>query len=268
MSKKGILVVSFGTSYAETRKATIEAIENKVKETFADYEIRRAFTSGMIINKLKKRDNIFIDNTEEALERMAQEGFEEVYVQSLHIMPGEEYDDVKFAVHKFKHSKAFKKLVLGRPLLYRTDDYFKAVEALKTQIPERENGHAVVFMGHGSTHPANSSYALFQYVIDESGLENVYIANVEGFPELDVLLPRLNKNDIKEITLMPFMLVAGDHANNDMAGDEEDSWKSILEKEGYKVNIYLRGIGENKGIQDIFIQHVQDCIEGNPLMEE
>ncbi|WP_027624214.1 sirohydrochlorin cobaltochelatase [Clostridium lundense] len=268
MSKKGILVVSFGTSYHDTRKLTIEAIENKVQENFKDYEVRRAFTSGMIINKLKKRDNIFIDNTEEALERMAQEGFEEVYVQSLHIMPGEEYDDVKFAVHKFEHKKVFKKLVLGRPLLYRTKDYFKAVEALRTQIPEREKGHAVVFMGHGSTHPANSSYALFQYVIDESGLQNVYIANVEGFPELDVILPRLKKNGIREITLMPFMLVAGDHATNDMAGDEEDSWKSILEGEDYKVNIYLHGIGENKGIQDIFIQHVQDCIDGNPLMEE
>lgn len=268
MSKKGILVVSFGTSYAETRKVTIQAIENKVKEIFKEYEVRRAFTSGMIINKLKKRDNIFIDNTEEALEKMAEEGFEEIYVQSLHIMPGEEYDDVRLAVHKFEHKEVFKKLVLGRPLLYRTKDYFKAVKALKDQIPEREREHAIVFMGHGSTHPANSSYALFQHVIDESKLENVYIANVEGFPELEVILPRLNKNAIKEITLMPFMLVAGDHATNDMASDEKDSWKSILEKEGYKVNIYLHGIGENKGIQDIFIQHVQDCIDGNPLMEE
>ncbi|MBC2397756.1 sirohydrochlorin cobaltochelatase [Clostridium tetanomorphum] len=268
MSKKAILVVSFGTSYHETRKATIEAIENKIKEDFKDYEVRRAFTSGMIINKLKKRDGIFIDNTEEALERLANDGFEDVYVQCLHIMPGEEYDDIKIAVHKYEYKKIFKKLVLGRPLLYRTDDYFKAVEALKNQIPERIEDHAVVFMGHGSTHHANSSYALFQYVINESGLNNVLIANVEGFPELDVIIPKLKEKNIKEITLMPFMLVAGDHATNDMAGDEEDSWKSILENEGFKVNIYLHGIGENENIQKIFIQHLQDCIDGNPLIEE
>lgn len=125
-----------------------------------------------------------------------------------------------------------------------------------------------MFMGHGSTHHANSSYALFQYVINESGLNNVLIANVEGFPELDVIIPKLKEKNIKEITLMPFMLVAGDHATNDMAGDEEDSWKSILENEGFKVNIYLHGIGENENIQKIFIQHLQDCIDGNPLIEE
>ncbi|MBU5485606.1 sirohydrochlorin cobaltochelatase [Clostridium sp. MSJ-11] len=266
MSKKGILVVSFGTSYEETRKVTIEAIENRIKETYSDYEVRRAFTSGMIINKLKKRDNLYIDNTEEALERMAKEGFEEIYVQTLHIMPGEEYDDIRIAVHKAR--KNFKKLVLGRPLLYRTSDYNKAVKALKGQIPEREEDHAVVFMGHGSTHPANSTYSQLQCIMDVEGFKNVFIANVEGFPELDVLLPKLRENNIKEVTLMPFMLVAGDHAINDMAGDEEDSWKTILENEGYKVNIYLHGLGENKEIQNIFIQHLQDCIDGNPLMKE
>lgn len=268
MCKKGILVVSFGTSYEKTRKLTIEAIENRMKEIYKDYEIRRAFTSGMIIKKLKKRDSIHIDNVEEALEKMESEGFEEVIVQCLHIMPGEEYDDIKIAVHKFEHRNKFKKLVLGRPLLYRTDDYFKAVEALKSQIEVRKSENDIVlFMGHGSTHHANSTYALFQYVLEESKLKNVFIANVEGFPELDVVIPRLKKLNSKKVTLMPFMLVAGDHAQNDMAGDDEDSWKNVLENEGYEVDIYMHGIGENKGIQDIFIQHAQDCINGNPLME-
>ncbi|WP_125153185.1 sirohydrochlorin cobaltochelatase [Clostridium rectalis] len=267
MNKKGILVVSFGTSYEKTRKLTIEAIEKRIKEEYKDYEVRRAFTSGMIINKLKKRDNLFIDNTQEALDRMAKEGFKEVIVQSLHIMPGEEYDDIKLAVHRFVHKNVFDKLILGRPLLFRTEDYFKAVNALKTQIPERGEKEAVVFMGHGSTHPANSSYALFQYVIEEEGLGNVYIANVEGFPELDIIIPKLKKGNIKKVTLMPFMLVAGDHATNDMAG-EKDSWKTSLQDNGFEVEIYLHGIGENKKVQNIFLQHVQDCIEGNALMEE
>lgn len=142
------------------------------------------------------------------------------------------------------------------------------VEALKNQIPQREDNHAVVFMGHGSTHPANACYSQLQYIINDEGLENVIIANVEGFPELDVILPNLKEKGIKEITLMPLMLVAGDHAINDMAGEEEDSWKSILEEEGYKVNIYLRGLGENKAIQDKFINHLEDSIEGNPLRAE
>lgn len=266
MTKKGILVVSFGTSYPETRKVTIEAIENRVKDEFAEYEVRRAFTSGMIINKLKKRDNIFIDNTEEALERMINDGIEEVYVQTLHIIPGEEYDDIKFAVHRKR--KSFKKLVLGRPLLYRENDYHETVEAIKNQIPEMKDNHAVVFMGHGSTHPANACYSKLQAILEAHGMKNVFVANIEGFPELDVVLPKLKEKGIEEITLMPFMLVAGDHAVNDMAGEEEDSWKSILEGEGYKVNIYLKGLGENKSIQDKFISHLEDSINGNPLMVE
>lgn len=268
MSKKGILVVSFGTSYEETRKATIEAIENKIRKTYKDYEVRRAFTSGMIINKLKNRDNIHIDNPEEALEKMARDGFEEVIVQSLHIIPGDEYDEIKIAVHRFRNKKAFKKLTLGRPLLYRIEDYFNVVEALKPQIPEIREDSAVLFMGHGSVHHSNSCYSQFQYVLKQSGLKNIFVANVEGFPEIDVVVRKLKERNIKEVTLMPFMIVAGDHATNDMAGEDEDSWKNILEKEGFKVNIYLHGLGENRGIQDIYTQYVQDCIDNNPLKEQ
>lgn len=265
MSKKGILVVSFGTSYEETRKATIGAIEDRIREAYKDYEIRRAFTSGMIINKLKKRDGIHIDNPEEALEKMVKEGFDEVIVQSLHIIPGDEYDEIKVAVHRFKNKNVFKKLTLGRPLLYRIEDYFNVVEALKLQIPETREDSAVLFMGHGSVHPSNSCYSQFQYVLNESGLKNVFIANVEGFPEIDIVISKLKGKNIKEVTLIPLMIVAGDHATNDMAGEDDDSWKNVLEKEGFKVNIYLHGLGENKGIQDIYTQYVQDCIDDNPL---
>ena len=121
-------------------------------------------------------------------------------------------------------------------------------------------------MGHGSTHPANASYALFQCILSDNGINNVYVGTVEGYPMLDNIIPKLKEKDIREVTLMPYMLVAGDHAINDMASDEEDSWKSQLENEGFKVNIYLHGLGENKAYQDIYVQHVRDCIDGNPLM--
>lgn len=266
MSKKGILVVSFGTSVMETFINCIESTENRIKESFEGYEVRRAFTSYMIINKLKNEKDIFIDKTEEALEKMKEDGFTEVYVQPLHIMPGDEYDKVINAVNQYKGY--FNKLVLGRPILYREKDYLIAAEALKTQIPELNENHAVVLMGHGSTHPANASYTLLQSILQDNLSDKIYVATVEGYPMLQHIIPKLKMNNIKEITLMPFMLVAGDHAINDMASDEEDSWKNVLEKEGFKVNLYLHGLGENGAYQQIYVQHIRDCIDGNPLMTQ
>lgn len=266
--KKAILVVSFGTSYQDTRKVTLDAVEKKIADTYKEFEVRKAYTSSFIRKKLKKRDNIVIDSPEEALNKLKKEGVSEVIVQPLHVMPGSEYDEIKKVVDKFTADKSFGKLVLGRPILYRQKDYKAAIEALKDQLPKINQHQAVVLMGHGSTHPANSSYALFDYMLKDEGLKNVYIGTVEGTPELDNVIRRLKEDNIKEVTLMPFMVVAGDHANNDMAGDEDDSWKTILKKEGFKVNTYLHGLGENKKIQNIYIQHVKDCIDGNPLMEE
>lgn len=263
--KKAILVVSFGTSYEETRKVTIEAIEDKVKETYKDYEVRRAFTSHIIIRKLKKVYNMHVDTPEEALERLKNEGFEEVIVQPLHLIPGLEFDYIKkILTHGYKNS--FKKVEIGRPLLYfkgeeegHPDDYVLMAKAVKEQIKEGEN---VLFMGHGTPHYANAVYACFQCVLQDEGMKNVYMANVEGYPYIDNAVKRIKEDNIKEITLMPFMLVAGDHAQNDMAGDEEDSFKSILEAEGIKVNVYMHGLGENKKVQELYIQHLEDAIEG------
>lgn len=266
--KKAILVVSFGTSYEDTRKVTLDAVEKKIADTYKEFEVRKAYTSSIIRKKLKERDKIVIDSPEEALNKLKKEGVSEVIIQPLHVMPGSEYDEIKKVVDKFTADKSFGKLVLGRPILYREKDYTAAIEALKDQLPKINEQQAVVLMGHGSPHPANSSYALFDYMLKEEGLKNVYVGTVEGTPELDNVIRRLKEDNIKEVTLMPFMVVAGDHANNDMAGDEDDSWKTILKKEGFKVNTYLHGLGENKKIQNIYIQHVKDCIDGNPLMEE
>lgn len=266
--KKGILVASFGTSYPDAMKSCIESTENKVKESFSDYEVRRAFTSNIIIKKLKERDNMDVDTVELALEKMKKDGFSEVIIQPLHIMPGEEYDEVLEMVEKYAKDKSFDKLIVGRPILYREEDYRIAIDALKNQMPELKKDEAVILMGHGSPHPANSSYSQLQFMLQESGYKNVYVGTVEGFPLLDNIIPKLKSDGIKKVTLMPFMLVAGDHANNDMAGDEDDSWKSILKKNGFEVEIYLHGLGENKGVQDIYVQHIKDSLDGNPLMEK
>ncbi|MDD4601344.1 Sirohydrochlorin cobaltochelatase [bioreactor metagenome] len=265
--KKAILVVSFGTTYPDTRKLTIESVESKIQAAFPDYEVRRAFTSRIIIKKLAERDSIQIDNEQQALERLKAEGYKEVIVQPLHIEAGAEYEKVRRMVSSYAHSKAFDRISLGRPILYymgqeeKPDDYAAAIEAIKNQMPELGRRDAIVFMGHGGVHPSNAAYAVLQMKIADAGLNNVFIYTVESYPMLDQVVDKLKANKIKKVTLMPFMLVAGDHATNDMAGDEEDSAKSQLLQAGFKVDTYVHGLGENAAIQDIYVQHVQDAID-------
>ena len=254
--KKAVLVVSFGTSYHETRKKTIEACERKISENLEGYDFYRAFTSNMIINKLKKRDNMFIDNPVEALQKLADAGYEEVVVQTLHIICGEEYNKLKEQVESFRPK--FKRIALGRPLLTTIEDYKETVEAVRKQLEVIKPDEAIVFMGHGTTHESHSAYPALEYMFRDNDM-NVYIGTVEGYPEIEQVIKKLKADNIKTVDVLPFMLVAGDHATNDIAGDEEDSWKSILEKEGFKVNIHLQGLGEYPAIQDKFVNHALDC---------
>ncbi|MBN9648280.1 sirohydrochlorin cobaltochelatase [Terrisporobacter glycolicus] len=256
--KKAILVVSFGTSYHETRKKTIEPCENKIKESFEGYDFYRAFTSSMIIKKLKKRDNLIIDNPVEALEKLYNEGYEEVIVQSLHIICGEEYNKLKEMVDGFKDK--FERLSLGRPLLTYINDYKETVLAVKQDIEKMDIDEAIVFMGHGTEHESHASYPAIEYMFRDYGI-NAYVGTVEGYPEIDQVIKLLKERNVKTVDLMPFMLVAGDHAINDMASGEEDSWKTILEKEGFIVKVHLKGLGENPYIQDKFANHALDCMK-------
>ncbi|MEF2901398.1 MAG: sirohydrochlorin cobaltochelatase [Terrisporobacter sp.] len=256
--KKAILVVSFGTSYHETRKKTIEACENKIKESFKDYDFYRAFTSGMIINKLKKRDNMFIDNPSEALEKLYNAGYKEVVVQSLHIICGDEYNKLKDMVAQYEDK--FDKISIGRPLLTYIDDYRETVEAVKKDLDKMDIDEAVVFMGHGTEHESHSSYPAIEYMFRDYGI-NAFVGTVEGYPELEQVIKKLKNRNIKTVDLLPFMLVAGDHAINDMASDEEDSWKTILEKEGFNVKVHVKGLGENPYIQEKFKNHALDCMK-------
>jgi sirohydrochlorin cobaltochelatase len=258
--KKALLVVSFGTSYEETLTKTIAACEEKLAAAFPDYELKRAFTSFMIINKLKKTRGLEIDTPAMALERLRLEKYTHVLVQPLHIIPGVEYSQkVLHAVFPFK--KHFASLKIGKPLLYHHDDYELVLKAMVSQIPPLDKDEMAVFMGHGSGHPANSTYSCLQAVINDQNLP-VQIGCVEGYPYIDRVVKRIKDRHIKKIHLFPLMLVAGDHAINDMAGDDEDSWVNVLKEAGYETDCHLIGLGENEMIRQAFVQKAFEALEG------
>lgn len=266
--KKAILVVSFGTTYADTRKVTTDAVEAKIKAAFPEYDVRHAFTSRIIIKKLAERDGLVVDTEKQALEKLKAEGYKEIVIQPLHVEAGDEYSKLMRVVDKYE--KSFDKVSVGRPILYYTgqegekpDDYAIAIKALQDQLPKLGKNEAVGLMGHGGVNPSNTAYAALQLKLQDAGLKNVFVFTVEGYPTYENMVTALKANKIKKITLMPFMLVAGDHAQNDMAGDAKDSFKSQLAAAGFQVEAYIHGLGENKGIQDIYVQHVKDAIENN-----
>lgn len=266
--KKAILVVSFGTTYADTRKLTIGAVTDQIRDAFPGYDVRQAFTSRIIIKKLADRDGLKFDTEKQALDKLKAEGYTEVIIQPLHMEAGDEYEKLMRVVTKYE--KSFAKISVGRPLLYYTgqegekpDDYLIAIKALQTQLPKLGNHEAIALMGHGGVNPSNAAYAALQLKLGDAGLKNVFVFTVEGYPTVENLINELKENKIKKVTLMPFMMVAGDHANNDMAGDEKDSFKSQLTAAGFQVEAYLHGLGENAAIRDIYVQHVKDAIDNN-----
>lgn len=255
--KKAILVVSFGTSYQETREKTIGAIERDIAGTFPDWEVRRAFTSGMILKKLRDRDKLTIDNVAEALERLASDGFETVVCQPTHILNGEEYDDIVAAVELFR--ARFRAVRIGAPLLSTTEDYIQLVRII-SELFSPEARTAVCLMGHGSTHFADSAYAALDYHFKEQGRSDIFVGTVEGYPDLDTLLRHVQAFGASRAVLTPLMVVAGDHAINDMASDEEDSWKTAFTDAGLEVRCVLRGLGEYAGIRGMYTGHTDAVI--------
>lgn len=255
--KKGIIVASFGTTYEKTRRLSIESMENKIKDKFKDYLVLRAFTSKIVIKRLKQRDNLYVNNIREALEEMKEKGIKEISIQPLHIIMGHEYEKIVKGVDEFLKENDEFDIKIGKPLLDSEEDYKKTAKALN--LKEEKIDSATIFMGHGSNHRADSSYKKIQKEIDKE-YKNIYMATVEGEITIEDVLEDLKEKNIKSVILRPFMLVAGDHATNDMASDEEDSWKSILEKEGIKVDVDMTSLGELDGIRDIFIEHLESVI--------
>lgn len=254
--KKGIIVASFGTSFPDIRERCIESVENAIEKAFPDRQVNRAFTSNMIIKKLKERDNIHIDTPREALDKMIEEGFTEIHVQPLHVIPGFEYDKVKTAVSRANHKRNVT-VTIGKPLMSQTHHYDELIDAVMSDISFDNDEHALVLMGHGTHHHANACYSMLQSKLSDK-VCNVFVSNVEGYPELNQIMGKLERH--KKITLMPLMLVAGDHAINDMAGDDDDSFKNILISNGKEVECVLKGLGENQMIQHIFINRIKEVI--------
>lgn len=248
---KGIIVTSFGTTYEETRIKCIESIENRIKDEFKEYKVVRAFTSRMVINKLRKRDSYLVDTPTEAMEKLFNEGIKDIFIQPLLIIEGLEYEKILREARDFIKVNNCN-ISIGKPLLSHEDDYNKVANVLNLE-------DAVVLMGHGSEHKTDISYEKLELKFRQDN-KNVFIGTVEGRKTLDDILEELNEKSIEKVNLRPFMLVAGDHAINDMASSDEDSWKSILERNGLKVQVQIQGLGEIEGIQDIFINHLKDVL--------
>ena len=256
--KKALLVISFGTSYAETREKNIESCEKQLAAAFPGRDFFRAFTSGMIIRKLKERDNLHINNPEEALRHLLEQGYEDVAIQSLHVINGDEYEKIVGQVEKYR--QFFRYLRVGKPLLSSFEDYSQLIDALHFQMPELKADERVVFMGHGATHHAFSAYACLDHMMTNSGFPG-RVGAVESYPEIDLIIKGLKAENVRKVHLMPLMLVAGDHAINDMASDEEDSWKTQLEHAGIEATAWLQGMGENNMIRQMFVEHLAQTMD-------
>ncbi|MCR4924052.1 MAG: sirohydrochlorin cobaltochelatase, partial [Lachnospiraceae bacterium] len=259
IKEKEMLVVSFGTSYNDARRLNIGAIEDALEKEFKDYSVRRAFTSQIIIDHIKDRDKVTIDNVDEALKRASDNGVKELVVVATHLMNGFEYNELVENIAEY--SDAFEKVAISEPLLTSDEDFERVIEAVKKATEKYDDGSkAIVFMGHGTEAASNEVYGRIQKAFDEAKMENYYIGTVEASPSLDDVIALLKDKEYKEIVLRPLMVVAGDHANNDMASDEEDSWKSILTKEGYEVEAVLEGLGQLEDIRNIYIDHAKEAV--------
>lgn len=256
-----LLVVSFGTSFNDSRRLTIGAIEDKIDAEFGnDYSVRRGFTSQIIIDHVKSRDGIAIDNMTEALDRAVDNGVKNLVIQPTHLMNGLEYTDVVNEVGDY--ADAFDQVVIGDPLLTSDEDFDEVMKAITDATAEYDDGEtAICFMGHGTEADSNEVYQKMQDKLTDAGFENYFVGTVEATPSLDDVLAKVQAGDYKKVVLEPLMIVAGDHANNDMAGDEEGSWKTTFEDAGYDVTCLVRGLGELPAIQDIFVKHAQAAID-------
>ena len=279
-----LLVVSFGTSFNGSRAEDIGGIEKALQTAYPDWSVRRAFTAQIIINHVQARDDEKIDNMDQALQRAVDNGVKNLVVQPTHLMHGAEYDELTEAVESYKDK--FESVTIAEPLLGEVGDSDDAVNDDKKAVAEaitaeavktagyddldaaEADGTAFVFMGHGTSHTAKISYSQMQSQMNDLGYDNVFIGTVEGEPEdtaCEAVIEKIKEAGYKKVVLRPLMVVAGDHANNDMAGDDEDSWKSQFEASGAfdKIDTQIAGLGEIAAIQDLYVAHTKAAIDGN-----
>lgn len=282
IGEKEILVVSFGTSYNGSRVADIKGIEDAIAAAFPDWAVRRAFTAQIIINHVQARDGEFIDNVDQAMERAVSNGVKQLIIQPTHLMHGAEYDELMESVNAY--ADKFETVVVAEPLLGEVGSDATVINADKAAVAEAISAAALaetdyatmeeaanaetafVFMGHGTSHTAKVTYSQMQTQMNTLGYNNVFIGTVEGEPEetaCENVIEAVAAAGYKHIVLRPLMVVAGDHANNDMAGDDEDSWKSMFLASGKfdSVDCQIAGLGSIQAVEDLYIAHTQAALD-------
>lgn len=261
-NKDAIVVMSFGTTFKDTRAKTIDATVDAIKAAHPNTKVITAFTSHIIRDRIQQKEGITYPTPEEALAELKKDGYTRVALASLDVIPGMEYNYDAAVYNLYKNN--FKKMTLGTSLMYwmgqenQTDQVIETLKAVQSQFPKLGKEDGLLIMAHGTPDPSNAYYSVIQDRIHTLGMKNVFVYTVEGTPNLEQVIPQLKLHGIKHVTLMPFMMVAGDHANNDMAGNEPDSHKSILEKEGFKVDTYIHGLGENPNIRNLFVERANE----------
>ena len=262
-NKDAMVVMSFGTTYKDTRVKTIDATVDAIKAAHPNTKVITAFTSHIIRDRIQQKEGITYPTPEEALAELKKDGYTRVALASLDVIPGMEYNYDAAVYNLYKND--FKKMTLGTSLMYwmgqenQTDQVIETLKAVQSQFPKLGKEDGLLIMAHGTPDPSNAYYSVIQDRIHTLGMKNVFIYTVEGTPNLEQVIPQLKLHGIKHVTLMPFMMVAGDHANNDMAGNEPDSHKSILEKEGFKFDTYIHGLGENQNIRNLFVERANEA---------
>ena len=277
-----LLVVSFGTSFNDSRAQDIKGIEDALQEAYPDWSVRRAFTAQIIINHVQARDDEHIDNMQQALDRAVANGVKNLVVQPTHLMHGAEYDEMTAAIEEYKDK--FESVAIAEPMLGEVGEDATAInedkEAVAKAITDEaaktagydsmeaaaEDGTAFVFMGHGTSHTANVTYDQMQTQMENLGFTNAFIGTVEGKPEdtaCDAVIAKVKDAGFKKVVLRPLMVVAGDHANNDMAGDDDDSWKSMFEASGEfdSVDCQIEGLGRIDAVEQLYVEHTKAAID-------
>lgn len=253
--RKAILVVSFGTSHTDTRKRTIEAIERDVAAAFPECRVYRAWTSGIIRKKVRERDGLFVMSVSEAMEQMKRDGITEVFVQPTHVINGVENE--RMIADAGAYQSQFASVRFGNPLLTTREDNQAVIAAVAEEYSGLEEDEALVLMGHGTTHYANTVYAALDYEFKDEGHKNIFLGTVEAYPSLESIFRMLREAGFRKVCLAPFMIVAGDHAKNDLSGENADSWYSRFTSAGYEVRCQLKGLGEISAVRRVILEHIR-----------
>ena len=255
-----LLVVSFGTSFNDSRRLTIGAIEDAMEKAFPQWQVRRALTSQIILDHVRERDGEEMDNVHAALERSVKNGVRRLVVQPTHLMDGFEYHELMDQLSAY--ADAFDRLEVGRPLLDTAQDMESVARIITDATQEFVDGKtAVVFMGHGTEAASNQVYAQMQQVLRDQGAADRFVGTVEAEPSLEDVLSLVKDGGYTRVVMRPLMVVAGDHAHNDMAGEEPDSWKSRFEAEGLETVCVLEGLGELEAIRQLYVRHAEEAVE-------